>query len=334
MTPVKAISAIIAWGLFTSATPVGSPAPPADLIARAAGQPCTPLEADSLLTFSIVIGANGAKCSVYTLGPVVYASARYESPHGTIPLLLIRSAGAPDRGIIVYLPGGPGGGLLPQAEQSPTTTMLTNLAEQGFTVVGLGYSGSVYSSVGGSGTDLDRASRQTEDYLKYLRGAGAKVRAVLGVSAGAHVALGTRSAPTVPIILLSPAVQSPESLVQRMKQKREGLAYYSRTVRGGITEETRTADFFGQSYSRDLAASLIASGPPMGECLSVLIGSEDDRVGLDGIDRLESRIPTLRVRLIASLGHGPRSEPEAKKLAALLAQEVESSRCYERITAR
>lgn len=334
MVAVRTLFAILAWGLLSTNTAGNFRPGQAEWIRWATGKPCRPVETESLPIFSIAIGANVVRCTVHSSGPIEFASGRFESSHGAIPILIIRSVSSQDRGVIVFLPGGPGGGLLAQGVSNPATAIWMRLADRGYTIIGLGYSGSLYGKRAMQpGADLEKADRQTASYLRYLSATKSRVRAVVGISAGAHVALAMRRVEGIPTLLLSPPIDAPSRLVALMKEKPAGLAYYSRILSGGQSEEARTAAFFGPYYDRTLGEAILSSSGAT-RCLSILVGSEDDRVGLSELDGLEEIRGAPRVRLIEGMGHGPRSAAEGRRLGDIIAGEVERLSCYRRPSAR
>lgn len=295
------------------------------------GEPCRLIEASSTVIMLQRLEAGDARCMVRPGQDVVFVSGLFRGEEGDMPILVIAPLQRRPKGTIVYLVGGPGGELVTHFLSHPSDYVPIKLVEAGFLVAIPGYSGTAYGSVYPK-SDLPVAVRQiTEYYVSFIRRLSNSSVTLLGGSAGAFPAyLVARKFSDVPAVLLSPPLSAPKQIVKRLKLNPASRGAYSRSIelpqrKVGqrlpalkrpvlVSEEARTASFFGLAYNLSLI-DLFDKYPLAEKRVSLLVGTKDSRIGIEKLTAFRKRYPAVDVRLLPEIDHSPINMVEASRMS-------------------
>jgi len=310
---------------------------------RLTGHACKPYKASQLYILGVLVGSRRRPCVYYEDNTVLVASGMFQPDLLPIPVVMIRSKKKVSSTLLVFLVGGPGQALLPDTPDDPLFTFFESLANSGNDIVLLGYSGTKYST-SFPNSDLDVAVDQVKRYLGLAeRQRGNRRLALAGASAGSYVAyLSGREFEGLPVVLLSPPLDSPKELVRLASTTASGNAYYQQTVtlyatsppgqsnRRSVTisERTRTELFFGSAFDKSITDLVLENLPQSRPCTIAIVGTDDTKIGMspDSIDKLSQQITTT---LMPKMGHGPRDAAQSASLAAAVNQAVARPSCLQ-----
>lgn len=294
------------------------------------GQTCRSFEAPSLAFMLRQLEAADARCMARAGPDIVFVSGLFRSKEGDMPVLILAPLRRRPRGTIVFLVGGPGDRLVTHFLSFPSDQVLINLVQAGFLVALPGYSGTAYGSVYPK-SDLPVAVRQIVEYVSFIRRLSDSSITVLGGSAGAFPAyLVARRFSDVPAVLLSPPLSAPKQIVERLKRNSESRVAYSRVIQLRqrkvgrqlsaierpilVSEETRTASFFGRVYNLSLI-DLFNKYPSVARKVTLLVGTKDSRIGIEQLTEFRNRYPAVDVSLLPGIDHMPTNTVEASRIS-------------------
>jgi pimeloyl-ACP methyl ester carboxylesterase len=264
----------------------------------------------------------------------------FAGPSGTLPLLIVRPReNAPIRRIVVRMIGGPAGDIQPGL-MTDRGRSLGLAAQRGTVTVFPGYAGTRHRLVEGADT-IDLAAGELRAYVADLKRRHAEAEiAVVGESMGGYItARASPELPRVPLILFSPPLTTPRTLLSRVAAlSPEGtrvdrtLVVVSRLHEGRVEPiEPRMTlqwrmlnDILSGHLDTDLADFLRQS---RGRCVALIYGDADPIIGVPSIDAVRERVPGITIRAISHMKHAPDDGAEWALAEREIEREIDESPC-------
>lgn len=311
-----------------------SNAEPSKEIAMLAALPCKfarsiPLEYFNLSP-SRVPRSSAMFCGRAELGTVVAESLFHIGPHGEYRFSYFKPRTASPEEFVVYLTGGPRETVTGPAEAFTKSTIYGIVEVSGAGVIAPDYLGTRLRSRYPS-SDLQPAGMEIASLILDIHEAHPNAQiSLVGQSIGALVAVEVLKHIQVPTVLVSPPLASIQYLVQPGNSDLNVDAAFNparfartRTVTGDFEWVTTTQGdqikaFMGPDFKTSLSESLQRLPEGRRECLALVVGRLDRRIGLAKLPEVRSVLGSRRVTVLPYMQHRALTAKDATKLGAVI----------------